>query len=768
MNFKKRIETLKASTTSSAAIAVCNEALSKYNEYNHFSLSTEMFEKFEKGIADTMKSKLKGISEPSVNEFIIVENYISNINNLGVKDTLDILKSSELAKDPTTLYMLESVFVYKDKPEWSTINFVIEKLKPLKWNPTVDQCLSVLTENAEKYAVDIKVYNALAECTRVKTDYFISESEPFIYNYLIFKNNENKQLLLEQLEKHTYEPSIKHLYDVISDSKKNSVNEAVSVIPSTSKPIVKKSVQTEFKSRVERLIEKTKSLEAIDICNEALSAYNEYNHFGSDKQIFEQFELSVSQYLLEKLANIQESEVINFVNGETRINAIKDLGVKRAISSLLESDLMKHPSTMYLIESLKQYVTVPEYLAIEPVLEKIKGLSWNHIVKEQVNILESKIKNYSEDIQIYKTLHEAKSGNSNFVLGAVKQDLDNYLSHRTASNRTKLLEKLNNFTYDINLRKLYNVILESEKSFQMKANSTDVSVNKVYSPVIINESNEIFAIRGKAFIKEGNKVRPLSESEINKLPANFVELSTILSAPNVSISENTITIYNRNQKVTINESDNNEVTIKINDNTVSIDEFRQVYLKSGIFNSNDLETIKVVNKVVENWNNIFEMDYVKTISPNFATNRKMDVFKIGHEIFVNREDSLVNEHTFYPNCNATQAKHMVMEFTNYDLGNTFTDMLSEESKYVKMFEERRAELTNVINKLQAKKTQLINIQDEDLAESEEVQDLISIINEEIEKVKEEYSKVNRDYKKFIHVQESASTGDTVEYLKKKV
>jgi hypothetical protein len=725
-----------------------------------------MFEKFERGIAETVKSKLKGITDPSVNDFIVIENYIANINNLGVKDTLNLLKESDLAKDPTTLYMLESVFAYKDKPEWSSINFVIEKLSPLKWNPVVEQYLNVLSENSEKYAIDIKVYSALAECARVKTDYFISESENFIYNYLIYKSDSNKQLVLEQLEKYTYEPSVKYLYDVIADNKKVSVNENVTAIINT--PNIKSSKQTEFKGRVEKLIATTKSLEAIDICNEALTAYNEYGHLDSDIQAFEKFELSVSQYLLERLSSIQESAVTNFVNGEVRINAVKDLGVKRAISSLSESDLMKHPSTMYLIESLKQYTTIPEYLAITPILEKIKGLNWHHSVKEHINILEANSKLYAEDIQIYITLHEAKSGNSSFIMGAIKQDLDNYLTHRSASNRTKLLEKLNGFTYDNNLRKLYNVILESEKSFQIKADSSDVSVSKVYSPVIINESNEIFAIRGKAFIKEGNKIRPLTESEISKLPANFVEISTILSAPNVTISENTITIYNRNQKITINETESGFVSIKINENVVTIDEFRQVYLKSGVFNSSDLETIKVVDKVIENWNNIFEMDYIKTITPNFATNRKMDVFKLGHEIFVNREDSLVKESIFYPNCNATQAKHMVMEFTNYDLGHTFTDMLSEESKYVKMFEERRAELTNIINKLQAKKTQLISIQDEDIAESEEVQDLIGIINEEIEKVKEEYSKVNRDYKKFTQLQESAGTGDTVEYLKKKV
>ena len=787
MNFKKRIETLKASTKSSAAIAVCNEALQRYNTYNNFNLTAEMSDKFEKEITESVKLKLRGLPDPAVNDFIIVENYISNINNLGVKDTLNILKKSELVKDPNTLYLLESVFAYSEKPEWETINFVIENLAPLKRYAVVEQCLNVLTENSEKYATDIKVYKALSECETAGAYEFIAEAEPLIYNYLVYKTDSNKQLVLEHLEKCVYEapaiqedangnmtyfqavrPTVKNLYNSIESAKTTNVkvNENVSTIQT--KVPVKSPKQTEFKSRVERLIESTKSLEAIDICKEVLEAYSDYNHLDTDKQAFEKFELSVSQYLLEKLSKIQESVVDNFVNGEVRINAIKDLGVKRAIYSLKESELMRHPSTMYLIEALTQYTTLPEYMAIEPVLEKIKGLSWNHIVKEHVNILEANAKTYAEDIQIYKTLHEAKNGNSSFILSAVKQDLDNYLTHRSASNRAKLLEKLNNFTYDTNLRNLYNVILESEKSFQMKANSADVSVNKVYSPVIINESSEIFAIRGKAFIKEGNKVRPLTESEFAKLPANFVELSTILAASNVSILENTITIYNRNQKVTINESDNNEVTIKINDNTVSIDEFRQVYLKSGIFNSNDLETITVVNKVVENWNNIFEMDYVKTITPNFATNRKMDVFKLGHEIFVNREDSLVKEHIFYPNCNATQAKHMVMEFTNYDLGDTFTDMLSEESKYVKMFEERRAELTTVINKLQAKKTQLINIQDSDLAESEEVQDLISIINEEIEKVKEEYSKVNRDYKKFIHVQESASTGDTVEYLKKKV
>ena len=47
--------------------------------------------------------------------------------------------------------------------------------------------------------------------------------------------------------------------------------------------------------------------------------------------------------------------------------------------------------------------------------------------------------------------------------------------------------------------------------------------------------------RDESIIKEGNKVRPLTESEFAKLPANFVELSTILAAPNVSILENTIT-----------------------------------------------------------------------------------------------------------------------------------------------------------------------------------------------------------------------------------
>ena len=57
--------------------------------------------------------------------------------------------------------------------------------------------------------------------------------------------------------------------------------------------------------------------------------------------------------------------------------------------------------------------------------------------------------------------------------------------------------------------------------------------------------------------------------------------------------------------------------------------------------------------------------------------------------------------------------------------------------------------------------------DIEVRESEEVQNLIAIIEEEISNVKKEYAKLNYNAKSFTTLQENTNVGDTVEFLKKK-
>jgi hypothetical protein len=771
MNFKKRIEELKAISTTNSVIDICNETLTKYNEYD-MKAEPATIKMVEAALSEILIEKLKATEDKGAHNFIANEMYIQSLNNLnlGVSESIDKIKGSDLVSYPSAAYLIESINNLPNKHEWSVVEVLIEKLKPFNWHSTVNECISSLTESFRKYELDIRLYGALQNSI-AENNPFVEKVKSAIFEYLTARTEDNKKSLMESLVKYKFDAAVSGFHSVMEsvDMGGKYASEKLSEKIETHQKKEALKNTTSLKQRISHLMESSNSIEVMAICNEALSALQGYADRVRMAQPQEMiaFESSIQEVLIEKLSQLKGEGVESFLMVETRIYEFNNMGVRKALLEMKNSDLAKLPSTMYLVERLQQYTAVPEWMSIHNVLEGIKTLQWHDLVQEKINILEFNAKKFKEDINIHKVLHESKNSKSNFILSSIEPLIVEYLNNRTATNRTTLLEKLGNFTYDVNLKNLYNVILESEKSFQLKADSNDVTVSRVYSPVIINEATEIFAIRGKVFIKEGGDIRPLSESEVTQLPSNFVELSAILSQPNISVSENCITVYNRNQKAVINENQNNEVVININEKMVSMDEFRQVYLKSGIFNSNDLETIKIVQKIVENWHTIFEMDYVKTITPNFASNRKMDIFKLGHEIFVNREDSLMQENIFYPKCNATQAKHMVKEFTSYDLGNTFTEMLSEESKYIKMFEERKSQLSSVINKLQSKKNQLLDIQDQDLKESNEVKDLIAILEDEITKVKEEYSVVNREYKKFIQVQESVSTGDMVEYLKKK-
>lgn len=523
-----------------------------------------------------------------------------------------------------------------------------------------------------------------------------------------------------------------------------------------------------FKQRVDGLMSTTISEQALTACKEALRKHNEYTTFKMSPTAVEQFESTVAESLIADLDTIDETAVNDFLTVEKRIVGMRNLGVKKALDSLRESDLGKNPSTMYLIEGLLKMSDLPEWMTINTVIEKLTGFEWHPEIKEHINALKVNATKYAEDIKIYSAVHEAKNSSSSFIITGLEKDINAYLNNRTASNRGKLIESLNKYTYDGNVRKLYNTVLESEKSFQLKANSSDSIVTKIYSPVIVTESDEIFAAHGKAYVKRGNDVRPLTLEETAKLPDYFTWVSSFLSSSNVEVSENKIKVYSFDKKVEIVE-ESEGLKIAINGKSITVDEFHNMYLKSGIFHIQERETINAINKLIENWDSIMELDFAKSIFPKGATHRRVDIFSTGNKMHINSEDTIMAESKFYPDCNATQSRTMVLEFANYDLGTTFKSVLNEEEVEIKAIEEQKKMFLASIEYLQAKKSTLENHPDAEIRESEEIKQILGLIDEEISTAKQGYFELQNKTKVLTTIQEGlgAIAGDEVEYLKKK-
>ena len=523
-----------------------------------------------------------------------------------------------------------------------------------------------------------------------------------------------------------------------------------------------------LKKRVEVLLGATQVPEVREACTDALSKFS-----GSITPITPYSQSSIIEEtivntLIESIETVDESVTKDFISTEKRIFGINNLGVRKAIAAVMEDELSKHPTVHYIVENLKRLSEVPEWIAADTAMEALTNFEWSPVVRTHLNILKENTTKFAEDIKIYKAVAEARSSSSSYLMTSVEKDIDSYLNRRTATNRAKLMESLNKFIFDPGIKNLYNIVAETASGFQIKADSKDAYFKSVYSPVYINEGVENFAVFGKAFSKKGNDVKPLTDSELEYLPENFMWLANYLTQPTVEISESGIKIHSRDKKVEIVE-ENNLPTVKINGKIVTNTDFEKVYLNSGIFRVEEREVLSSVYKIVENWDMIFELDFVKTILSHSNTNRRVDIFSTGDKLHINKIDTSMNENVFIADCNGTQSRNMVLEFMNYDLGKTFSSMLSNDEVKLNELEAKRKEYLDAIAFLETRKDKINSIDDNDIRESVEIKEITEAINEEITRLKESYAIVSTKIKNFSTIAEGVgvNVNDEVEHLKKK-
>lgn len=523
-----------------------------------------------------------------------------------------------------------------------------------------------------------------------------------------------------------------------------------------------------LKKRVEVLLGASQTPEVRQACATALSNFSNSITPTTPVSLSSVIEESIVNTLIESIENVDENLAKDFITVEKRIMGMNNLGVRKAISAVMEDELSKHPTVLSIVENLKRLNDVPEWIAAETAIEALANFEWSPVVREHLSILKENTKKYAEDIKIYKAVAEAKSSRSSYLMSGLEKDIDSYLNRRTATNRAKLMESLNKFIFDPAIKNLYNIVVESANGFQIKANSNDAYFTNVYSPVYVNEGVEYFTVFGKAFGKKGDDITPLTEAEMEYLPENFMWLANFLLQPNVEISEGGIKIFSRDKKVEIVE-ENNEPVVKINGKAVTNADFEKVYLNSGIFRVEEREVLSSVYKIVENWDTIFELDFVKSIFSHSNPNRRVDIFNTGDKLHMNKIDTIMNENVFIADCNGTQSRNMVLEFMSYDLGETFSNLLSKDRVKLNELESKKSEYLDAIAYLEQRKLKIANIEDASVRESEEVKEIFEAINEEITRLKEFYANVSNEIKNFTTVSEGVgvNVNDEVEHLKKK-
>jgi hypothetical protein len=479
---------------------------------------------------------------------------------------------------------------------------------------------------------------------------------------------------------------------------------------------------------------------------------------------------NIVNMLIESVKHVEEDSVSKFINVEQRIAGMHNLGVRSAITALQQDEVAKHPSTRYIVEKLSTLEEYPEWLVAESAISALNQFAWSPAINERINTLKRNTAKYSEDIKIYKAVYEAKASKNSYLLAGIEPYVDKYLNERSATNRVALLESLTKFIFEPAIKNLYNVITESANGLQIKGNSKDAYFEKVFSLVHVNEGTEYFVVHGKPFAKTGDSVLQLTESDLQNLPVDFVSVSNYLNESNVKVTESGIKIFAKDKKIEIFEDTQSEqIFVKLNEKTVSSQDFAKVYLNSGVFRQNEMAILTAVHKIVENWNSIFELDFVKSIYSHANPNRRVDIFSTGNTLHINKVDLAMNENIFMQNCNGMQSRNMVLEFMNYDLGNSFTNLLNKDEKHLHELESKKKFYVDSISRLEASKAKLDSISDVEVRESSEVTEMYNAICEELDSLRTHYSDAVREIKRFTTLDEGVgvNVNDEVEHLKKK-
>ena len=517
-----------------------------------------------------------------------------------------------------------------------------------------------------------------------------------------------------------------------------------------------------LKQRIEDLMGRTESSSVLENCKQAISKFNEYSTLNLPTSVMEKMEDVIAE---DFITNLQDSAALL----EFSDIAINNLGVRKSISELKKVDTSGNLPLRYVLEKIESLNLHPEWLVYEQFISALQSFDFEPQVLEAIQTVKANAAKYTEDIKIHRAVYEAKQTRSNYILPTLQKEIDGYLSFRTPSARAALLEKLNKYLFDPTVKKLYNIVVESAQTFEIKASSNDAVITKVYSPVFVANENEFFVVNGRAFRKQPNDVVvPLSEEETHSLPEGFMDLAAFITQPSVEISEAQMKIFSRDKKVVITESVTGDLKVKVNEKEVNSQEFTKIYMNSGIFNQSEIQVLRAVNSVLENWSSIYEVDYAKTVHSKGNPHRRADVFRCGDRIHLYTTDSVMKESLFLPNCTAHQALNKVMEFVNYDLSLTFQDLMTPEKRELTVLEGIKKDYLSAISYLEEKKSYLEN-QPEGVRDHEQVLEMVEAIDEEISQLKSRYFDNQCKINNITQVSEGvgANVGDTVEFSKKK-
>ena len=497
-------------------------------------------------------------------------------------------------------------------------------------------------------------------------------------------------------------------------------------------------------TKINQLKEKTTNVDVRMLCESTINAISSaiYNNVTVDAQL--EIERVALTNLFEGLEKFNEKFINEWVDNQKRVYAVKHLGVRKAVNTLIEKEGKFDQTLSGILENFRENLdNIPEVLLYEEFISAMSRFNYLPAVNTELEAVADRVKKYKNDVDISKIIEVMKDTRSSYLIPLIEDVVDNYLSNKTEQSKSSLKETLVKFSYDAFVLDILNIVMLDATQLQLEyANTACDITDKLFSPIMyLGENEALFNVHGTYYIKKSNHINKIKKEDVENLDESFKAICEIINLPNIEVSKKDIKVFIGNDNAVLLEKET-----YINDslfNEIQINEAAEVAQWGG--NSQFFNIVKILR---ENFNEIAELDFVKRVHLKENENYAADVFKLRDNIFITTLDPINNKATFYRNINPIQAEKIMMEHMRFDVSKTFREILPNKDKILSEIESTKTEFNDYIRLLEERLTQFLS-QPGDVAVA-----VVEVLKEEVEDVKNDYKNYLNEVEQYIGIHEN--------------
>ncbi|NBO36220.1 hypothetical protein EBU91_01565 [bacterium] len=471
---------------------------------------------------------------------------------------------------------------------------------------------------------------------------------------------------------------------------------------------------------------------------------------------------------------------------------VHNLGILESLLNLKDSGIFEHPSVKILAEkyyNLLKVKNLPEFIVAESYIAELGNFNWDQDVKRMYEGISNRIADLRPEIEVAKALYAISQNGSSDFYSPVTESLNKWLVSENKSI-TLLSQEISRWQFNPIVKNLLNnlSLMEStSRQLHVPVSSGNSEVSKVYSPVFVQGGKTLFVLGKNVFEANSTGITKLRNGQIASLPNSYLSLLESYANLNTKADANGLSIYLGKTRIVLVE-ENEKTSVYFGNKKLNFSDYNQFARILSIEMSktlgvNENRIIRDIINIYENFGNIVELDFAKTISSKLYEGASVHLMKWDGKIYLNKINESMREDSFYV-VNGNQATSMVKEFLKYDISEGLTEFLDGENRIKSvMMNDRKVLMENIalvegeIQKVQnqmAKSPLFANSQEllgaKNLLERELgiLRQKWSVVNEEIKKIEsspDQITNMNEDADfnvgEYVKVKESGNTGKIV-------